>query len=802
MYTTAPESVEEQEFFLNGVNALTGGPLFEPLTVERVVNLAGAEFDGTPRSMRDLVKGLSERKSQAHFGFDVDDLGNPRVGRWGVIFAEGEDTAVRKEIERLIAHRETVLGIEPRIFELSSDTGVVDFLRDNGVERGIGKVKLVPYHLLIVGDPGKISFRFQMELNTEYATGRLHFESPRDYAAYIDSLIDYEDPAHSVPNRRALDFWAPERPVDPSTSKSAPQLAQPLFDACDPDHTFARRMFRGFGNQTGVGPASRDALRDILAGTQPPALLFTASHGMGYPEPDPRQPRENGALVTQEYVWRNPIEPGQFYTGEDLEADLKNGGSVRGLIHFAFACFGAGTPQFDDFAHGQPTDPILADRPFVADLPRRLLAHGALAFIGHVERAWSYSFQSNRPVNLPGVVTPLEAFQRAITRLLDGKTAGYSLRDQHDRGLHLSSSLLEDIAARRRRTEIPELVLANKWIDRNDARSYILLGDPAVRMRVEDLGKGGRLGPVPGVTLPAPGAGESAGPAAPTGPAEVERIAVEPGSAGVRIIPGRPAHELREGGGPVDPSSRARRDDPEPRDATGRQRGGAVGPRQRANEPPESFLPTVVTGQDDRIDKKLLEAWSAYIQEGFRRNGTMFQRVLSAFIWPYWLTVAMYAVLFMIGIGSFLVGAYLAAAGQHTFAAIFGGLSATAVLTFFISGPLRSLEQNLSFITWLGIIYNTYWTQLMYANDLQQVRQELETITKTAIRDLNDLVGLHTRLASGRPGLPTEGDRATDETHAGEVRPGATPATESPVGERPATERPANGPGAPGGPRT
>ena len=44
---------------------------------------------------------------------------------------------------------------------------------------------------------------------------------------------------------------------------------------------------------------------------------------------------------------------------------------------------------------------------------------------------------------------------------------------------------------------------------------------------------------------------------------------------------------------------------------------------------------------------------------------------------------------------------------------LFAGLSAATLLAPFVRNPLRSLEENLQFITWLGVIYNTHWTRLL-----------------------------------------------------------------------------------------
>ncbi len=36
-------------------------------------------------------------------------------------------------------------------------------------------------------------------------------------------------------------------------------------------------------------------------------------------------------------------------------------------------------------------------------------------------------------------------------------------------------------------SKIPALEIANKWKERNDARAYALVGDPAASLRVEDI---------------------------------------------------------------------------------------------------------------------------------------------------------------------------------------------------------------------------------------------------------------------------------------------------------------------------
>ena len=74
------------------------------------------------------------------------------------------------------------------------------------------------------------------------------------------------------------------------------------------------------------------------------------------------------------------------------------------------------------------------------------------------------------------------------------------------------------------------------------------------------------------------------------------------------------------------------------------------------------------------VDPELYAAWRTHISQGFTNNNIMFGRVLNAFLYPYWLTVALYVTLILVGVGLFLLGVWLAIGrGEAMFGVISGG---------------------------------------------------------------------------------------------------------------------------------
>jgi hypothetical protein len=105
-----------------------------------------------------------------------------------------------------------------------------------------------------------------------------------------------------------------------------------------------------------------------------------------------------------------------------------------------------------------------------------------LAVIGHVDRAWGYSIKP------PRVGPQLVPFRNLLGRILAGEPVGHATTDVSLKYAMLSAELLSLVDPALPGSTIPtakEVALA--WVERNDAQSYVVLGDPAAHLRAADL---------------------------------------------------------------------------------------------------------------------------------------------------------------------------------------------------------------------------------------------------------------------------------------------------------------------------
>jgi hypothetical protein len=456
--------------FGNGLDGVTGAYLSPRARPEELARLVVSQFERLSRNERQLLNILSQEISRPSLTLKAN-LENPAAVGWGVILAADGDPAIREALQPLVEYRAGQLGLgrDPKILIVKPGESAQVFLQENEITQGRPRFERVPYYLLIAADPRAVPFTFQSNLDAEYATGRLHFDTADEYAAYVRCLIEYERAAEERAPHEVL-LWAPEASLDGETSLSANFLVQPLADQF-PLLERDKRVLRG-------SHATRDSLLSALSGPHPPALVFTASHGIGYGRAHPDQRSRQGALVTGDWKLGQPVPPESLVAAQDLDAN----GAARVLVHFAFASYSAGTtgesPRYDlqQNAEIQQNSP-----PFVAELPRRLLALGALAFIGHYGLVSSYSFLETGTGTGRGRL--LDGYVRALQLLARGMCVGHALRDLHAIAVLLAASLADDAQEASFGRRIAAESLVQRWTAWQNARSTILIGDPAARIQ-------------------------------------------------------------------------------------------------------------------------------------------------------------------------------------------------------------------------------------------------------------------------------------------------------------------------------
>ncbi len=345
--------------------------------------------------------------------------------------------------------------------------------------------RVLPFYLMLVGRPGpihtgdttSIPFDFQYELDMFWGVGRLCFTDTTNqhildaYTAYAEQVVACEQQESNPPYQPQALFFGTLHDTDLATQQSMQQLIQPLTDDAN---ALVRRW--GFDQQLLLArDATRANLERALCGKiagDRPTLLFSATHGVGFPPDDARLLMHQGALVCQDWTGFGNITREHYFAGEDLP-DQTN---VQGLIAVCFACFGAGCPQEDQFIFTENrVRPQIAPYPLVAQLPQQLLRRGALAVLGHVERAWSYSFSS------PTVPAQTQSFEDLLGRIMAGKRMGFAT-DQFNLRQGVLSSQVADAIERTKHGRVLDASFSLLWMARNDARNYALLGDPAVRL--------------------------------------------------------------------------------------------------------------------------------------------------------------------------------------------------------------------------------------------------------------------------------------------------------------------------------
>jgi len=425
------------------------------------------------------VRERGERGAADHLAIADVDPNNLEEAGWCVVFPQQANAAVKKALEPLLAHRERQAKRLFKVFEGASGIRAGEDARTWIERQGAGFAIVdpehgVPVYVLLVGSPLEIPFEFQYLLDLYWNVGRLHFDTPEEYATYAENVVAYET-GQTVPLKKRSAIFAVRNDGDRATGLLHNQVAEPIVTGAGGVRSLAN--FKGFKLTPLLAEdATKERLSALLRSPDAPAFLFTGSHGVKFKIDDPLQREKQGALLCQDWPGFGPAAAEHLFTAADLPADA----NVHGLIHFLFACYGGGCPTEDNFGLGsqQPPKRLMAEA-VVARLPQRLLTMGALASLAHVDRAWAYSFQNSRSV------AQVQEMRDVMVRILQGQRVGQATDSFNMRWAVLSAELQESQNLREAFDAqiVSNALLANRYIARNDARNYIILGDPAVQLR-------------------------------------------------------------------------------------------------------------------------------------------------------------------------------------------------------------------------------------------------------------------------------------------------------------------------------
>lgn len=486
-----------KDIYVNGIDGTTGDYSLPPMSSAALAGIIKGES---------AAENLNELQFKKNRPVDfpvseaVQDPTDLSQAGWAVVFSATMDEkrreAIKEALNPLLNHRQAKAGDLYRVFE--GETGYRapeskgDFCKRQApeIKRGPARPEQMPFYVLLVGSPEEIPYEFQFQLDVMRGVGRLDFGNDLEaYARYAQNVVAAESGAVKLPRKAA--FFSVRNPGDDATLISDRYLARPLLANLQQPKLQGEIPLK-FEWDLGLAPSGEKAeLARLLSGKdQTPALLFTASHGMVFSSAE-QQIREQGALLCQRWARGAPLSRDDYFAAEDL-----GNANLAGLVALFFACFGLGTPRFDYFTPPRATarTPI-APRSFTSALPQRMLRQGALAVIGHVDRAWGHSFIS------PGSNVEIEAFVTALRKLLNGDPIGLATDPSFNLKYADMTTTLSEVLQELQYNPgyLGDEELVRLWTANNDTRSYAVLGDPAVRIPFVQKGAAAKRPAAPAV---------------------------------------------------------------------------------------------------------------------------------------------------------------------------------------------------------------------------------------------------------------------------------------------------------------
>lgn len=419
--------------------------------------------------------------------------------RWALVIPQGDEgKRLRAILEPLVQLRQEQQQARVDVFEVSPqmDAAEARKFRYKCMQPPGKSPREYARYVVLAGGPDVVPLALQDELAGDATSfvGRIAFDSEAGYEAYVSKLVAHEKRAPSARQGRLV--IAGVNDGTPATEVGIESLIEPIARLCEEDRAVGHLRVSHQVAPEVVPKGDADRLK-ALAAMREPGVFFTLSHGTGAPQRGgwrsvEAQRRGQGCLS---------LAPGVALGVEDVAS----GAFVPGGVWFYFACFGAGTPLqsvywpwmehlrsaghgFESSLASTVASRPLDGKPFIGPLPQAALANpdGPIAVIAHLDLAWAYSFLDAEGRSHP------QRFVQALVALAEGHRAGVALDALTRSAVQVDGAIRrkdQDEAQARVAGLVPISNPAERaylLMERNDLASYVLLGDPAARLSLEN----------------------------------------------------------------------------------------------------------------------------------------------------------------------------------------------------------------------------------------------------------------------------------------------------------------------------
>ena len=276
---------EQTKLVFNGIDGGSGDYLFAPGNVSELASSSRSRIIGTAPITLESPSQLKRARFAGPPGVDPRE---PRAAGWGVVIPKGLNSKIKKAVTKLINHRQKRFGylmVKELSYEAPQDSEQWKNL--HAIDAGFFNPNSVPYYLLLVGDTEQIPFHFEQGLSSAHAVGRINFDSIEDFEGYINSVIEHEEETTPAAESEVA-FFGTRHDGDEATENSFNYLITPL----------SRENYTNLKNINLLeASATKDALMELLQRSSPPAVMFSATHGVWMND----RPDVAGSILCQDW---------------------------------------------------------------------------------------------------------------------------------------------------------------------------------------------------------------------------------------------------------------------------------------------------------------------------------------------------------------------------------------------------------------------------------------------------------------------------------------------------------------------